>query len=506
MDDLDLEINILPQPIEDSRKINENRIGRKIGRSIITAYSHTKSDVNWWRFKCECGNEGVASVASLKRRVKNGGYCKKCFAKSPDYWKKAKDYSESQFGDLTVLNMAENRGGHTYWNCKCKCGNKESIALSSLKKNENKCCSVCYKKTKLNDQTNNSCKNKIKIGEKINSFVILSKERVSEKTFFRCLCDCGRESLLSRGSVFKSKFCKFCLYESRRGAGSNTFKDLTGLKFKDWEVIKFSHFNNDSYWKCKNSKNEERVLKGSYLAFYSKRKKKDKTLFASRKERIEKFENKYRHLLGQKIKNYTIISFNHYLNKNNHLVHDFKCQCKCGKITNYRLSTLTNTSVKNCYNCWDKNGPNNPNYNSSIPDSERFFIRRLDPRNKVWKKEVFSRDKYTCQITNKKGQICAHHLFSWRSNPDTRYDKENGIAILQSVHKEFHKRYGYGNNTKEQFEEFISLLTPAEIDSFPKYIGLTKEEKNLIIKHLTIILLWNYPKPSSETNSVSMTT
>jgi len=33
---------------------------------------------------------------------------------------------------------------------------------------------------------------------------------------------------------------------------------------------------------------------------------------------------------------------------------------------------------------------------------------------------------------------------------------DNGITLSKEVHKEFHKRYGIKNNTREQLEEFIN--------------------------------------------------
>ena len=100
-------------------------------------------------------------------------------------------------------------------------------------------------------------------------------------------------------------------------------------------------------------------------------------------------------------------------------------------------------------------GENNGHYNPNLTDEDR-ERRRNSTKHDKWREEVFSRDNYTCQITgdNRGGNLVAHHLNSFNYDKEHRYDIDNGITITEEVHKLFHRLYGYGNNTKEQFEEF----------------------------------------------------
>ena len=78
-------------------------------------------------------------------------------------------------------------------------------------------------------------------------------------------------------------------------------------------------------------------------------------------------------------------------------------------------------------------------------------------RNK-WRNKVYKRDNYTCKICgdNTGGNLNAHHINSRNLYPEQRFSVDNGITLCETCHKKFHKKYGYGNNTKKQFKDFIA--------------------------------------------------
>ena len=88
---------------------------------------------------------------------------------------------------------------------------------------------------------------------------------------------------------------------------------------------------------------------------------------------------------------------------------------------------------------------------------------RNSHRYQMWKDDCLKRDNYTCQITNLKNiKLIVHHFKGFMKNPETRFNINNGITISEKLHILFHKQYGYGNNTKHQFNKFIQELAKDE--------------------------------------------
>jgi hypothetical protein len=75
----------------------------------------------------------------------------------------------------------------------------------------------------------------------------------------------------------------------------------------------------------------------------------------------------------------------------------------------------------------------------------------------AWIEGVLQRSNFRCFVTGEKraSLLVCHHLNSWDSYPEQRYEISNGIAITKEIHRAFHKEYGSGKNMREQFERFL---------------------------------------------------
>mgnify|MGYP003801148759 CR=1 FL=1 len=89
------------------------------------------------------------------------------------------------------------------------------------------------------------------------------------------------------------------------------------------------------------------------------------------------------------------------------------------------------------------------------PENEK---QRKSIEYKLWRKACFERDNFTCKKTGVSGgRLVVHHINNFSEFPELRTSIENGITLSQESHKEFHKIYGFKNNTKEQIDQYLNL-------------------------------------------------
>lgn len=85
----------------------------------------------------------------------------------------------------------------------------------------------------------------------------------------------------------------------------------------------------------------------------------------------------------------------------------------------------------------------------------------------IAKKMARQNANYQCELTGWKGPNNVHHLNGYVFFPNQRADLNNLIVLETSVHKHFHNIYGKkGNNTIDQFDEFVCNWFPLQADQF----------------------------------------
>jgi transposase/5-methylcytosine-specific restriction endonuclease McrA len=138
-----------------------------------------------------------------------------------------------------------------------------------------------------------------------------------------------------------------------------------------------------------------------------------------------------------------------------------KIKVKCN-ICGYVWSVLPDNFIykeSGCRKCYKKRivGEGHPRWNPDLTEEDRNGERTRTKEYRNWIKKVFKRDNYTCQICGDRtsDNLSPHHLNGYDNFEDQRTDVDNGITLCKDCHKGFHQEYGYGNNTKEQFEQFI---------------------------------------------------
>ena len=138
----------------------------------------------------------------------------------------------------------------------------------------------------------------------------------------------------------------------------------------------------------------------------------------------------------------------------------YLCRCSCGNFTEVRSVNLVSGNTKSCgclheerLNSWA--GELHPNWNPNLSDEDRHETRCYQEYEE-WRATVYKRDNHTCKkCCERGGYLNAHHIEGYAENKELRLDLSNGITLCRDCHYKFHGIYGRGNNTSQQFAEFM---------------------------------------------------
>ena len=90
-----------------------------------------------------------------------------------------------------------------------------------------------------------------------------------------------------------------------------------------------------------------------------------------------------------------------------------------------------------------KKGKNNPNWKGGV-SKLKVYKHYRNKEYLEWRKIVFERDNYTCQICANRSSrgnpvvIHPHHIKSYTNYLELRYDADNGITLCISCHHQVH--------------------------------------------------------------------
>lgn len=154
-----------------------------------------------WRCACDCGGEVCAPLHQL-----TAGYRKSCGCLSHPG---LKDFVGRRFGMLTVTAYAGKRDGMHRWKCLCDCGRETIVGQSLLQSGKTKSCG-CLGHPERKDL----------VGRRFGRLTVTAYAGKWDGMHrWRCLCDCGKETVVGNALLLsgKTKSCGCLRSETYRG-------------------------------------------------------------------------------------------------------------------------------------------------------------------------------------------------------------------------------------------------------------------------------------------------
>lgn len=149
----------------------------------------------------------------------------------------------------------------------------------------------------------------------------------------------------------------------------------------------------------------------------------------------------------------------------------YECVCDCGTMRLVNSSTLIQGKSKSC-GCLHKelvserakkqSGENHYRWKGGIRKSKNF--RKNSNFRFHLRKYIIKRDNNQCILCGNNQKLKVHHLDGWNICKARRFDETNLVTLCEICHNDFHRVFGKGNNTEQQFELYC----------FDKYIDLNK--------------------------------
>lgn len=188
--------------------------GRRFGRLTVIEKTEKKQDrYVVWKCHCDCGGEIEVNTKRLTRgTITNCGCIPKTTMRNGPF---AENLQGEVFGELTVLEKAENKSGRTRWKCRCSCGKETIVSARNLKCGKTKSCG-CRQYVRAGHHTDLT-------GKRFGRLTVLYETGEKNKrssVLWHCRCDCGGETDVAENEL---------VYGNRKSCGC--------LKKEVWQNI-----------------------------------------------------------------------------------------------------------------------------------------------------------------------------------------------------------------------------------------------------------------------------
>lgn len=347
----------------------------------------------------------------------------------------------------TKLISTEYKGWRNKMDFQCSCGNSFKRTWGHFKRGQYLCLD-CSGRRKI---TLKLISDFLKMSGS-ETIVIDNTEPQNRSSKIKLKCGkCGQEFYKSWDCMQTGNLvCKDCSYKIGGQKQRIGLEKAKNLFFKaGYELLEQEYIDNSVPMLCKCSNGH--IVKISYNNFLQGKRCKCCHYEQMSKDRalkletvISKIHNNGFTFVGSEQPFKNAESYVEYYCPNNHLV---KTKAKY-------VMRQDKIPCKECF-IESVSGENSIWWNESLSDEERAKRRDKD-ESKHFRKQVFIRDNFTCiKCGVEGGRLNAHHINSYNWDIENRANIDNGVTLCECCHREFHSRYGFGDNTKEQFEDWI---------------------------------------------------
>ena len=134
------------------------------------------------------------------------------------------------------------------------------------------------------------------------------------------------------------------------------------------------------------------------------------------------------------------------------------CRCDCGNEGVVSSTNLRKRRSRSC-GCHHRERAKKAGEKNRKFSVEHSLSRGARPNVSSWRRLVIQRDGGRCRICGSSEEISVHHKDGWFVSPPRRMDVGNGVSLCRHHHSDFHRRYGKGNTTQEQWDAYEREIT-----------------------------------------------